>query len=351
MAAIVANPNPRSKKKHIVRWYANGEQHQKAFERKRGPDGADAYAVWIENQKRENVYVDPKIANTKFAEVAADWLARHLGSPKTLQTYELALRRHILPEFGTKGLAAVAADRDGVERFLRDTLPKKNLGPSTIRTCYMVINAIVNDAIRSGKLNQTRLRGMRLPAQPQRAEIVFASRRDIRNVAGFMLPDYRFTVYLMRGCGLRLGEALGVRASDFMDGGNTLRLQRQARPDGKGCIPMKHREDDDYRDIPVPAYVDEAMPLGFTEFAAVSHRQYREWFNKARDTASLPRSFTPHTLRHIFASVCLAGGIPITDVSKWLGHRSIQVTYGIYGHLVPASWERARGVLDEEWGA
>jgi integrase len=54
-------------------------------------------------------------------------------------------------------------------------------------------------------------------------------------------------------------------------------------------------------------------------------------------------------LRHIFASVALSGGVPITDVSKWLGHKDINVTFGIYGHLVPASWERARGVLDDEW--
>ena len=82
---------------------------------------------------------------------------------------------------------------------------------------------------------------------------------------------------------------------------------------------------------------------------AVAHRTYRDWFNKARDAAGLPKSFTPHTLRHIFVSVCLAGGVPITDVSKWLGHRDINTTYAIYGHLAPESWERARGVLDDEW--
>ena len=36
-------------------------------------------------------------------------------------------------------------------------------------------------------------------------------------------------------------------------------------------------------------------------------------------------------------------------MSKWLGHNNIQVTYGIYGHLVPESFERAREVLDDEW--
>jgi hypothetical protein len=35
-----------------------------------------------------------------------------------------------------------------------------------------------------------------------------------------------------------------------------------------------------------------------------------------------------------------------TEVSRWLGHRSIEITHQIYGHLVPASWDRARTVLD-----
>ena len=43
----------------------------------------------------------------------------------------------------------------------------------------------------------------------------------------------------------------------------------------------------------------------------------------------------------------LAKGIPITEVSRWLGHKSIEVTRQIYGHLVPASWDRARTILDD----
>jgi alkylation response protein AidB-like acyl-CoA dehydrogenase len=45
----------------------------------------------------------------------------------------------------------------------------------------------------------------------------------------------------------------------------------------------------------------------------------------------------------------LARGVPITDVSRWLGHNSIEVTHQIYGHLTPASWERARALLDDAY--
>jgi integrase len=57
----------------------------------------------------------------------------------------------------------------------------------------------------------------------------------------------------------------------------------------------------------------------------------------------------PHSLRHHFTSAALARGIPITEVSRWLGHRSIDITHRIYGHMVHSSLDRARAVLDEAY--
>ena len=48
-------------------------------------------------------------------------------------------------------------------------------------------------------------------------------------------------------------------------------------------------------------------------------------------------------------STSLAEGIPITEVSRWLGHKSIEVTHQIYGHLVPRSFDRARTALDQAY--
>jgi integrase len=36
-------------------------------------------------------------------------------------------------------------------------------------------------------------------------------------------------------------------------------------------------------------------------------------------------------------------------VSRWLGHKSIEVTHQIYGHLVPSSFDRARTALDHAY--
>jgi hypothetical protein len=58
----------------------------------------------------------------------------------------------------------------------------------------------------------------------------------------------------------------------------------------------------------------------------VSRRTYQGDFERAAAKAGLPPEFIPHSLRHCYASTALACGIPITEVSRWLGHKSIEVT-------------------------
>jgi hypothetical protein len=60
--------------------------------------------------------------------------------------------------------------------------------------------------------------------------------------------------------------------------------------------------------------------------------------------------FTPHSLWHLYASVMLVeGDIDITEVARFLGHRNINVTYAIYGHLLPDANDRAIAALDTEY--
>jgi integrase len=41
--------------------------------------------------------------------------------------------------------------------------------------------------------------------------------------------------------------------------------------------------------------------------------------------------------------------VPITELAHYLGHRSIEVTHRIYGHLLPSAVAVARTVLDTEF--
>jgi integrase len=72
----------------------------------------------------------------------------------------------------------------------------------------------------------------------------------------------------------------------------------------------------------------------------------REIWKPALTAAGLLADTTFHHLRHTFASTALAEGVPVSEVSRWLGHKSITTTVDLYGHLIPEATGRARDALD-----
>jgi integrase len=47
------------------------------------------------------------------------------------------------------------------------------------------------------------------------------------------------------------------------------------------------------------------------------------------------QKFRFHDLRHTFDSLLIQAGVSSAYVQKQMGHRSIQVTIDVYGHLIP----------------
>jgi integrase len=57
------------------------------------------------------------------------------------------------------------------------------------------------------------------------------------------------------------------------------------------------------------------------------------------------RTSLPLALRHTFASFSIAAGVPLFELSRFMG-TSVEQIGRTYGHLLPDSLERARPALD-----
>lgn len=66
---------------------------------------------------------------------------------------------------------------------------------------------------------------------------------------------------------------------------------------------------------------------------------------KKSGKVDIPEGMVIYSFRHFFASNCLTNGIPITDVAEWMGHKSLDITFKIYRHLMPGSIGRAAKIL------
>src|SRR6188508_977393 len=60
--------------------------------------------------------------------------------------------------------------------------------------------------------------------------------------------------------------------------------------------------------------------------------------------AKLPLHFTPHCLRHTYASILLAEGVSPVYVQEQLGHATIELTVSTYGRWLK---KKAPGALDQ----
>lgn len=73
------------------------------------------------------------------------------------------------------------------------------------------------------------------------------------------------------------------------------------------------------------------------------HANVGKVFRRTLKHAGLPTHFSPHSLRHTFASLLLADGVSPAYVQEQLGHASIELTVGTYGRWLR---KRAPGAVD-----
>ena len=77
----------------------------------------------------------------------------------------------------------------------------------------------------------------------------------------------------------------------------------------------------------------------------LSNAQLRRVLDRVLRKANIDKPFTLHQLRHTFATRTLKAGVPISVVSKWLGHANISTTYNTYIHVLCSEEKDAAELL------
>ena len=72
-----------------------------------------------------------------------------------------------------------------------------------------------------------------------------------------------------------------------------------------------------------------------------SFRSFRKAFGRAKEKAGIDGKFSPHGMRHTFASHLLDRGANPADVAKLLGHKKTSTTMDIYAHTSRESRRRS----------
>ncbi len=371
-------PGDVEKCKHAwtLRYWVNGKQLEKSFRDElrngrvvygSGRKLAQDFQLKLTVDKRSGDVTFAQHGRTgreNFGEAAEAFISRLPVGDGSKYHYLSVYRKHVRPVFGDMTLAQVANDRDGVADLLAVTM--KNLSNTPRQQARYVVVGTVDEAVKAGRLARHRLDGIELAdsGRYSRKGFVFPTYEQVKVVAdGGVNPGGKravggagLCVWLMRGCGLRIEEALAVCREDFIEDGAVLRVAWQASGDGKTREPLKHRKAGEYRDAPVPSWLWEMVkdmadgplvPGNGRLFQLYGTIYFR--FMRAAEAAGIAEGFSPHSLRHAYASAMLARGVQITELAHFLGHRDINVTHRVYGHLLPSAAKRAVAALDAEF--
>jgi len=170
----------------------------------------------------------------------------------------------------------------------------------------------------------------------------------------------RLLFALLALTGMRVGQALGLRHSDFV--GHERRLEivlregnaNRARAKSGGSIPIVPELVRLYSDYMHEEYGELDCDFVFVNLWAgrIGHAMGAAAVSDLvrRTRARVDFHFTPHMLRHTYVTVAVRAGVPLEIVSRLVTHRSIETTSSTYLHAnvedLRAALQRA-GMIDQ----
>ena len=247
------------------------------------------------------------------------------------------------------------------------------LSPKTVHGYHRVISTILTKAVKWEYIPVNIAVNAELP-RVENKEAPYLDEADARRLLELLHDEpmqWRAPITFALLSGLRRGELLGLRWEDVNFQEETISIvQTSQYIPGQGVF------------IGTPKNKTSSRPLKLSSTAFMLLREFRIWQDKQRaycgsywkdtdgriftasDGAPLhPDNLTGwfakfikgtdlphisvHSLRHSYASLLIAEGVPLVTVSKRLGHAQVSTTADIYSHSIKSADEKAAQVTEK----
>jgi integrase len=299
-----------------------------------------------------------------FSAYSEQWLRNHGHNiqASTKRSYEQLLRLHVTPHFGNKPLNKIT--RDDVKEFVSTISEKRDHSRNTIRLIVTSLRAVLsaaledklidsNPASKVGKFNKRERGQNKAQAMTTEEALGFLS------ACVEVCPEYYALFFTALRSGLRKSELIALKWGDIQfgesedDKNRFLLVQRHYYMGHYGTskthtcrrvdmskqlrtVLMARKEDALLRAFQLgkTSVVDELVFPSEAGTPICPDNIGPRYMGPALEKAGL-RKFRFHDLRHTFGSLLIQAGVSPAYVQKQMGHRSIQVTIDVYGHLIP----------------
>lgn len=270
------------------------------------------WAAWLTGERRASAHTIAAYGRDLAAFL--DFLTEHLGAPPNLAAFA-ALRpadfRAYLARRASTGIERSSAARNmSVLRNFVRFLQRRGLATTTALS-----------ALRAPKLS---------PAVPKPLSVEDAL-ATVDVAAELAAKDWmgkRDTALfaLMYGCGLRLSEALGLRAAEAPTGEMLMVTGKGGKSRQLPVLPAVREAIADYlAACPYALGADDPLFVG-ARGGPLHPRLVQAQMQAVRGHLGLPATATPHALRHSFATHLLGAGGDLRAIQELLGHASLSTT-------------------------
>lgn len=371
------------------RWLAvwldpHGDERSRAFETK---TRALQYATGMETDRDRGDYLDPNAGKVRLDEVWPRWIKSRTIDPASEIQYESKWRLHVQPTFGRRMLKSILPSEIAV--WLTDIIGA--YGPSTARSAFLVLYGCLELATADEliKRNPGNSKIVKKPAR-RFSQVVAWSDETVEGIIAEHPVEFRLIPVIGSATGLRQGELFALSVEDFDFEQQVIRVRRQVKRlrnkyvfalpknDKERIVPMspslaklvkEHIEQFGTTTISLPWEQNDGelqehnllfvwsdgrivragvynLMIWKPALAAIGviappvKGKRGRWIFKTDYTKGM------HALRHYFASITLADGVNIKELSEYLGHYDPGFTLQMYTHMLPSSYDRARQAVD-----
>lgn len=273
-------------------------------------------------------------ADMTFASLFAIYLEDRQEYIKETSFYgiKVSIEKHVLPALGQLPISQITPN---VIRKWQNDLNSKDLRPPTILNINRRLSAILNFAVKFYGLPRNPMKITGTQGKHEKNLDYWSKEEFNRFISCVKSPLFKALFLTLFYSGMRIGEALALTPEDVDFTSGRITISKSLNQQGHVTTPKTASSN---RILTLPTHVTQIVQDTYSRLSyevervfPVSYQQAFHHFKRAIELSGV-RPLKIHALRHAHASILINSGVPITAVSKRLGHTSPQITLSVYAH-------------------
>lgn len=276
----------------------------------------------------------------------------------TVRGRKSKLEKHLVPMLGDMKIGDItpAVVREWQNKITAYISPRTNktMSPATVRTINSQFSTIMNYAVHYYNLKSNPVAAAGSVGKKNYKEMDFWEKEEFDLfIAGVDNIVWKVIFLVLFYGGIRPGELLCLEESDLSFVASTISISKTLDYMGGNDEETEPKTPSAKRIIPMPHFIMDLIKEYINRMAEktdkVFPQNYRTIdynFQKYTKKAGVKR-IRLYDLRHSHVSHLISLGIPITAISKRVGHKSPKITLETYSHMYQKDSDNIAKILDK----